>query len=211
MFIGLFSKKEVVVATEGMHLPMKLQFFADPEPPADPPAEPPADDPKPKDPPADDPNDHMVPRSRLNEVNNNYKTVKEQLDKILKEKEDSELEDKKKQGEYQTLYEEAAGKLKTYETDRESTKTRMESLEGVLNSMLSSKLEAIPEDFHDLIPENLSPEQKLDWVSKAEAKGLFKDDSQEPVGGPTNPPAEITDLENLNTFQLLQNGYGSKK
>lgn len=198
-------------------LPLNLQFFADPgndpqDPPADPPADPPKQDPK-NEPPADDPKqkDHMIPKTRFDEINNSYKTVKDQLDKLLKEKEDADLEAKKKQGEYQSLYETASQQLDTYKTDYENTKTRVEALEGVMTSMLNTKLESIPEDFHDLIPDNLSPEQKLDWITKAETKGLFKDKSLEPVGNPTNPTQQTTNFENMNPMQLLSAGYGSKK
>jgi hypothetical protein len=211
MFLSLFAfPKQEVVAAEGL-LPLNLQFFSDPGDP-NPNPEPPAD-PKPSDPPVDPkPNDHMIPKSRFDEVNNNYKTAKEQLDQLLKEKEEADRKAKEQQGEYQTLYEQANQQLETYKTDFEGTKSRVEALEGIMNSMLQTKLEGIPEEYHDLIPDNLSPEQKLDWITKAETKGLFgTKNSEEPVGGPTNPINPKTDFENMNSFQLLKAGYGSKK
>lgn len=209
MLVSFFTvpKQEVALA-EGMGLrPFDLQFFA-----ADP--EPGDTDPNPNpDPPADPkPNEHMIPKSRFDEVNNNYKTVKDQLDKILKQQEQEDLESKKKQGEFEKLYNETNEQLGTYKNNYESTKSRVEVLEGIMNSMLNTKLESIPEEFHDLIPENLSPEQKLDWITKAETKGLFgSKKSDEPVGGPTNPGPQNTDFEKMNPMQLLSAGYGSKK
>ena len=39
----------------------------------------------------------MIPKSRFDEVNNNYKTVKDQLDKILQQQENDKLEKQKEQ------------------------------------------------------------------------------------------------------------------
>src|SRR5699024_2610846 len=151
--------------------------------------------------------DIMIPKTRFDEVNNKYKTAQEQLDNILQQQEQDELDKQKQQGEFEKLYNKATEDLQIYKGDYEKTSSRIEELEGIITSMLNSKLESIPEEFHDLIPENLSPEAKLDWISKADAKGLFKDQSQEPVGGQTNPTAKQTDLESLNVHQLMQSGY----
>lgn len=153
----------------------------------------------------------MIPKTRFDEVNTKYKDAKEQLDKILQKQKDEELERQKQQGKFEDLYNTATSDLEKYKNDFESANTRVEELEGVINSMLETKLESIPEEYHDLIPENLSPEQKLDWISKAETKGLFKDSSQEPVGGSTNPAQKQTDLSELNPMQLLSMGYGKQK
>lgn len=204
---GLFKKTEE--DTELSDLPLRLgnlQFFAEP---GDPPADPPADPPNPEDdpePPAD-PKDIMIPKTRFDEVNTKYKTVQEQLDKLLKDQEDAELEKKKQQGEFENLYNKATEDLETYKGNYEKSTTRVEQLEGIITSMLNTKLESIPEEFRDLIPENLSPEQKLDWITKADSKGLFKDKSQDPLGGATNPSGKPQDLEKLNVHQLMQGGY----
>src|SRR5690625_830825 len=193
-------------------LPLNLQFFSEPgndpkDPPAYPPVDPPKTDPN-NEPPADPKtNDHMIHKSRFDEVNNNYKTVKDQLDKILEQQKQDEQNKQKEQGEFEELYSQTSQELETYKNDLKSTKERADALEGIMTSMLNTKLETIPEEFHDLIPENLSSEQKLDWVSKAEAKGLFKDKSQETLGGATNPPAGTQDLENMPVNLMLQSGY----
>ncbi|MEN2464915.1 hypothetical protein [Ornithinibacillus sp. JPR2-1] len=211
LILGLFARDKEVSKSPRL-LPLDLQFFADPGDPQDPPADPPADPPK-QDPSVDPkPDDIMIPKSRFDEVNNNYKSVKEQLDQLLEEKKEEERKEKEQQGEYQSLYEQANEQLQTYKQDFESTKTRAETLEGIITNMLNTKLESIPEEFHDLIPDNLSPEQKLDWITKAETKGLFgTKKSDDPVGGLTNPSTSKTNFEDMNPMQLLAAGYGSKK
>ena len=57
--------------------------------------------------------------------------------------------------------------------------------------MINSKLESIPEDMHDLIPQNLSTKERLTWIEKAQTKGLFETrKSDQPIGGQTNPQTD---------------------
>ncbi|KPD00599.1 hypothetical protein LR69_01251 [Geobacillus sp. BCO2] len=86
-------------------------------------------------------------------------------------------------------------------------------LESVVQSLLETKLSAIDEQYHDLIPDNLTPEEKLAWISKAEQKGLFAKKEKTPIGEGTNPPsqARAVDLNNLSPRQLLSMGYGSTR
>lgn len=53
-----------------------------------------------------------------------------------------------------------------------SEKAKAERLETAVKSILDSKLTAIPEEYKDLVPD-VDDLAKLDWISKAEAKGLF--------------------------------------
>jgi len=209
--MSFFKRKETSTTAEGAFLPLNLQYFSEPEPSPgqNEPSEPEPSNPTIKDEPTNEPQqkDIMIPKTRFDEVNNKYKTAQDELNKILKQQEQDELDKQKQQGEFEKLYNKATEDLQIYKGDYEKTSSRVEELEGIITSMLNSKLESIPEEFHDLIPENLSPEAKLDWISKADAKGLFKDQSQEPVGGQTNPTAKQTDLESLNVHQLMQSGY----
>jgi len=85
-------------------------------------------------------------------------------------------------------------------------------LESVVQSLLETKLSAIDEQFHDLIPDNLPPHEKLAWIGKAEQKGLFTKKPQTPVGESTNPASQMraVDLGNLSPRQLLSMGYSNK-
>ena len=203
-----FQEKNVVVAG-GAPLPLDLQFFAgnpNPdgnEPPAEPEPEPtPQAEPEPTAKP-----DKTVPYARFDEVNERAKLAEAALQKIKDDEAERVRLAKEKQGEYETLYQEAEGKAKQFESDYETAKERADRLEGVMTNMLNAKLETVPEEYHDLIPENLSSEEKLEWVTKAEAKGLLKDKSKEPLGRGTNPAGSATDLDGLPVSQLFQSGY----
>lgn len=155
--------------------------------------------------------EHMIPKSRFDEINSNYKTVKAQLDQILAEKAAAEKEAQEKQGKFQELYENTSKEYGDFKAKYESVEGRAKELETVINGLLETKLEAIPQDYHDLIPSNLTPESKLDWINKAEAKGLFGKKEQKPIGDTTNPShAQSFDLNSLSPVQLLKAGYGSK-
>lgn len=160
--------------------------------------------------------EHMIPKSRFDEINTNYKTVKEQLDKILADQVKADEEGKKKQGKFEELYNTAKTDLDGFKSKAEQNEGRVKELESLFGTMLEAKLESIPEEMRELIPENLTPEAKLAWIEKAQAKGLFGTANakkpDEPVGGSTNPPANAgtVDVSTLSPFQLLQSGYGAK-
>lgn len=157
------------------------------------------------------PTSHMIPKSRFDEVNQRFKDVQSQLDQLLAEKAAAEKQAQEEQGKFQELYETTSKEFTQVKTQYESVETRAKELEGVINGLLETKLTAIPEDFHDLIPGNLTPEQKLDWISKAETKGLFGKKEQKPIGETSNPShAQATDLNSLSPVQLMRMGYGSK-
>lgn len=165
--------------------------------------------------------DKMIPKSRFDEVNNKYKEMQKQLDALLADKKKADDEkakaDKKAKeeaGKFEELYKTTAGELDKFKGESETAKTRIGELEAVINGLLEAKLAGIPEEFHDLIPSNLTPEAKLAWVTTAEGKGLFGSAQQkknEPVGKVTNPnQQQTTDLNSLSPIELLRAGYGSK-
>lgn len=164
--------------------------------------------------------DIMIPKSRFDEINNKYKDVQKKLDEILvdkakaeKERKAREQEEAESKGEFEELYGEAKSNLESIEGKFESASERIEALEEVINGLLESKLESIDEKFHDLIPESMSAEEKLAWVSNAEKKGLFGSTSKEdePLGEQTNPKdGEEVDTSKMNPLQLMLAGYGRK-
>lgn len=123
--------------------------------------------------------EHMIPKSRFDEINTRYKQVQAQLDELTSAQKAAETKAQEEAGEFRQLYEE----LKTTHTVME---TRNKELEGVIGELLTSKLAEIPKEFHDLIPDNLLTEAKLSWITKAEEKGLFGKKQQQPVGEQTN-------------------------
>ncbi|MBU5211065.1 hypothetical protein MHI39_20215 [Heyndrickxia sp. FSL K6-6286] len=157
--------------------------------------------------------EHMIPKSRFDEVNQKYKDVQSQLDQLLTDKIAAETKAKEESGEYRELYERTTKEFGEFKSQFESVESRAKELESVVNTLLQTKLSGIPEEFHDLIPENLTPEAKLDWINKAETKGLFKESKvEQPVGGPTNPSnKQKIDLDKLDTGQLLRMGLEQSK
>lgn len=160
--------------------------------------------------------DNMIPKSRFDEVNNKFKDVQTQLDQLLKEKQDQELEQQKQRGEYEELYKDANGELERYKQEHGQYSERVEQLEGVIQTMVEAKLSEIPEDFHDIIPDGMSPEQKLQWISNAQAKGLFgaqtnpKED--QPLGDNTNNNGDKhVDVSKMSATELFMSAYGRKE
>jgi DNA gyrase/topoisomerase IV subunit A len=170
-----------------------------------------------QDTPTQPPADNMIPKSRFDEVNNKFKDVQAQLEALLKEKQDKELEAQKQRGEFEELYKSASTELEQYKAQTEQYTSRVTELEGVIQSLVDAKLAEIPEDFHDLIPAGMTPEQKLSWITTAQAKGLFGTQpaqnplEQQPLGDPTNnnnkPNVDITKMSALDMFLAA---YGKK-
>lgn len=131
-------------------------------------------------------NEHMIPKSRFDEVNQKYKELQTTVNKLASDKEEADRKAKEEAGEYKTLYESTNKEYGDFKSQFESLQGRNKELEGVINTLLDTKLQSVPEDYHELIPEHLTPEAKLAWIDKAEAKGLFGKVVQEPVGKQTN-------------------------
>lgn len=163
-----------------------------------------------------DKNENFIPKSRFDEVNNKYKELQEQLDNLNKQKEQEELEAKKKKGEFENLYNETAEQLETVKTQHEQASERVTVLEGIIETLVESELEAVPEEMRDLVPENFTPEQKLSWITNAKKKGLFgtatNDKENEELGNPTNNSTQApTDATKMSIAQMFRHAYGSKK
>ncbi|WP_214796588.1 MULTISPECIES: hypothetical protein [unclassified Exiguobacterium] len=168
-----------------------------------------------KETPKQESKENMIPKSRFDEVNTKYKEMESQLSQIMKEREEQEQariakekEEAEKRGEYEKLYHEKAKEAESLLAYQE----RATELETLINSMVESKLSTIPEDYHDLIPSNLTPEAKLDWISKAEAKGILKAKTDEvEIGKRTNPKSDSKrDTSTMSAMEKLLMGYGRK-
>lgn len=159
--------------------------------------------------------DHMIPKSRFDEVNNKFKDVQAQLDQLLQEKQNQELETKKKQGEFENLYEEASKEAERFKGESTQYSSRVQELEGIIEGMVQSKLEEIPEELHDIIPNGMSPEQKLQWIATAQSKGLFgaktNPKENEELGGSTNNNGEKhVDVSKMSATELFMSAFGRK-
>lgn len=154
----------------------------------------------------------MIPKSRFDEVNEKFKEVNAQLQALLDEKAEAERLAKEKQGQYEELYTARNDEYNALKASYDSVEARKAELETVVNSLVETKLKNVPDEFKDLVPDNLSAEAKLDWLNKAEEKGLFTPKKNNtPIGGGANPPKQAVDFSKLSPTALLQHAYGSKR
>ena len=158
--------------------------------------------------------DKMIPKSRFDEVNSKYKEMLEKIQAYEKteeqrQKEAEELAKKQaeEQGKFQELYEKTQKELEAYK----AYESRTGELESVITSMVETKLSSIDKEYHDLIPANLSPEATLDWLNKAEAKGLFGKKEPKDIGTSKNNKdgkADKIATDRLSPLEKILNGLG---
>lgn len=157
-----------------------------------------------------------IPKARFDEVNEAKKALEKQIAEFeAKAKEQEEAtkakaeEDAAKKGEFESLYNATKQEVATHKAEVKAAKARVEELEGVVNGLLESKLATIDKDFHDLIPQGMTPEAKLAWVNTAESKGLFGNtNAKTPLGQPTNPSAAQTkEVGEMSPLEMMQAGY----
>lgn len=157
--------------------------------------------------------ENMIPKTRFDEVNSKFKEVQEQLNALLKEREDKELEQKQKNGEFEELYKSTLSEVETLKQSQE----RAQALEGLISEMVDAKLSEIPEELHEIIPDGMTPEQKLSWITKAQSKGLFGVQKQsnpkedQPLGDSTNDNNDKhVDVSKMSAMELFMSAYGRK-
>ena len=139
--------------------------------------------------------------------------TQEELNRIVAERVDRE---KKKYADYEDLKAQVTAledKVKTDSSALEKyaeVEARRDALEGTLTKLFDSKIASIPEEFHELIPNDRPIETRLDWVSKAEEKGLFVSKVKSSLGKPSNPQPDTSEhLSSLSSRDLIRRGYGN--
>lgn len=156
------------------------------------------------------PAEQMIPKHRFDEVYANMKSLQEQLDAINAEKAQKEKEELEKTNQFKTLYEQQTLEYKNVQAQVATLENKATEYETVITNMVETKLAGIPEEMHDLIPANLTISEKLDWISKAEAKGLFKTKVNVEVGRPTNIPHPEQDYSKMSAMELFTMAYSKK-
>lgn len=116
-----------------------------------------------------------------------------------------------------------AGTVDTVTLENENLKgeintlnTQLKDYEELVSNLVNTKLEQIPAKYKELIPDNLDLKQKLNWLNKAESKGLFdKEEKKAPaveIGKPMNFDTDNSvDTTKLSGSQLLKLAYNSIK
>lgn len=85
------------------------------------------------------------------------------LEKAQQEAERKRLEEVQ---DYKKLYETTLASV----TELKPKAEQVETYEKTLQAILAAQIEELPEDFRDVVPDGLSTQQKLDWLSKNKNK-----------------------------------------
>lgn len=142
---------------------------------------------------------------------------KEESKKEAQDQVNAELENVKKElEEANKKVAEIEGLNATIETLRNEASQKdavIKEYEDLISKMVETKMEQVPEDYKDLIPDNLELKGKLSWLEKAEAKGLFtKEEKKKPnveIGKPLNVDVPAVDTAKLSGGQLLRMAYNT--
>lgn len=105
--------------------------------------------------------------------------------------------------------------VSTMKLEMDSKDALINEYEGLLQNLITTKMEQIPEQYKDLVPDNMDLKQKLSWLEKAEAKGLFnKEEKHGPaieIGKPMNVETPKPDIEKMSASSLLSMAYNTFK
>lgn len=105
--------------------------------------------------------------------------------------------------------------IENLKKESESKDSTIKEYEELIGKMVETKLEQVPAEFKELIPDNLDLKQKLSWLEKAESKGLFtKGEKKKPnveIGKPMNIETPVVDTSKMTAGQLLRMAYSSIK
>lgn len=117
----------------------------------------------------------------------------------------------KKAGEVEGL----TATIESMKKESESKDAVIKEYEELVGKLIDTKMEQVPAEFKELIPDNLDLKQKLSWLEKAEAKGLFtKEEKKKPnveIGKPMNVDVPAVDTAKMSPTQLLKMAYSSIK
>jgi len=103
---------------------------------------------------------------RFKELTQAAKDAKTRADALEKAAQDQEREALEKQQNYQKLYEKAQAEITSLKPKAE----QLDSMEKTLSSLLDAEIKSLPEQFQDVVPDGLTTQQKLDWLSKNKVK-----------------------------------------
>lgn len=130
---------------------------------------------------------------KLEDVTKESINRKEKLRTLEKESEEAKEASLKEQNKYKELYEAAQPKVK-----------RLEELEPVVQGLLDTKIESIPEDKRHLIPTG-TPEAKLRWIEDATTAGLFYPKGGENGGQQQNQQQQVQNSQQRQVQNNNQN------
>ena len=110
--------------------------------------------------------EHMIPKSRLDEEIAKRKELEGRLSAAEQAGREAEEKRLKEMQDYKTLYESTAKEL----ADVKPRAAVAEESERILRGVLEAQVAELPENVRDMVPEALTTQQKLEWLSKHRAQ-----------------------------------------
>jgi hypothetical protein len=153
-----------------------------------------------------------VSRERLNEVLKINKDLEKRLKSLEKEQQEQLEEQMKEQGRYKELAEQHAKEL----AELKPKAMTVDSYEATLVNVLETQMAEIPENMRGLIPDELSTQQKLNWLSRNKAlllKPRPLDIGAGKQGGSAPETLDLTpeELETAKRFGMAPEEYAKYK
>jgi phage I-like protein len=158
-------------------------------------------------------NEHMIPKTRLDEEIQKRKNAEQKLSDLEKQKQAEDTKRLQEQNDFKTLYENASQELQTL---RPKAVVADES-EKVLQAVLDAQVNEIPEAYRSLIPEEMSVNKRLDWISKNKALLLkpaaFDISAGKGGGGAPDKSADLSqeEIAVANKFGVKPEEYAKHK
>lgn len=118
-----------------------------------------------------------VPYGRFREVVQQRNEVRIQLQELREAQREAEEEAAREAGEFERLYTEAQPRLE-----------QLDAYESTIGEMLEARLEQVPENMRELVPEGSSL-ARLRWLERAAAAGVLGGEQSPPRTSPGVPPS----------------------
>lgn len=156
--------------------------------------------------------EHQVPISRLNEEIGKRKAIEERLQLLEKASKDAEIKRLKETEDYRGLYEKAEKEL----AEVKPRAAIADEGEKTLRFVLESQIAELPESMRGLVPDELTTQQKLQWLSKNKAllvKPKPVDIGAGKTGGQAAQGADLTpeEIEMARQFGMKTEDYAKYK
>ena len=135
--------------------------------------------------------EHMIPKSRFDEVNNQLREIQKQLKKEQKEKATAVEKQLEEQGKYKELYEDRGTQL----AEAQQKAERVDSLDETVKALLKAQIDSLPELAQKLVPSEMSDQQQLNWIAEKRSllsKPSAPDIGAHTLGGENGSTAELT-------------------
>lgn len=112
--------------------------------------------------PSAKPDEHMIPKSRLDEVLESNRKLQERLEAAERERQEQLEAQLKEQGKWKEIAEQRAQEMAQLKPKAEQA----DAIEATLKDVLAAQVAELPENLRGLVPDELTTQQKLHWLSK---------------------------------------------